>query len=79
MVKSMKSKAKKKGISVNRYVEELIERDLSAGGIEELRKILGKTKAVTKISDDILNLSVNLQFTKEELESDERLAYILSK
>jgi len=80
MVRRMKAKARSKGLSLNRYVEDLIERDLSEGGLEEIRGILRDVKSPSKISKEILDLSsVEIEFSKEELYSDERLSYIMSK
>ena len=68
----LKIKAKQQKRSFNSYVETLLE---AASGLEY--PTLGKGFS---ISEDILALGDTLpHYTKEEIASDERLAYLLSK
>ena len=68
----LKTKAKQQMRSFNSYVETLLE---ASAGIEY--PSLGKDFSV---SEEVLSLGDTLpHYTKEEMASDERLAYLLSK
>ena len=68
----LKTKAKQQKRSFNSYVETLLE---ASAGIEY--PSLGKDFSV---SEEVLSLGDTLpHYTKEEMASDERLAYLLSK
>ena len=68
----LKTKAKQQRRSFNSYVETLLE---ASAGIEY--PSLGKDFSV---SEEVLSLGDTLpHYTKEEMASDERLAYLLSK
>lgn len=73
LLQRAKRKARQQNISLNRLVEQAIENYV---GTFEFPKV--------KIPDEpaqwVLNLSKGVRpFTKEEIEEDDRLAYILSK
>ena len=68
-----KLRAKREQRSLNSLVEEALERMMP----QELE--WPKVVLPTKISPDILAMRLPREFTKEEIEADERLAYILGK
>lgn len=83
LIQRMKNRARIRGLSLNAYVEGLIEKDLGDVNdrYEALYKDLAKIKLPETISPEIEELfgKYKVEFTPEELEADERLAYILSK
>jgi len=83
MVQRMKNRSRLRGLSLNAYVEGLIKKDLGDPNerYEALYKELAKIKLPETISPEIEELfgKYKVEFTPEELEADERLAYILSK
>ena len=68
-----KRKAREQSISLNHLVEKAVESYVGSFQFPEV-------KIPERIPDWILDLSKEVRpFTKEELEADDRLAYILSK
>lgn len=82
LVSRMKNKARLLGKSLNSYVEEVIEKDLAPqedkyGAIYE---VLAEIKCPETVSPEVLSLSrFRMEFTEEDLQQDERLAYLLEK
>lgn len=80
MVKSMKRQAAKSGVSLNRYVENLIERDLSSAELADFKKQFGISAGALVISEEIMGLTLNdFLLSEEDIKSDDRLSYILGK
>jgi len=82
MLIRMKNRARMSGQSLNRYVEDLIKKDLGSeeDKYEALYKRLSQYTLPKEISPEILALSkYKVEFTQEEIDADERLAYLLSK
>jgi len=81
LIRMMKNKARRNNLSLNRYVESLIEKDLSENEseAEKLDKWLRNIKLPTEVSEQVNELSIGISFSPREIENDERLAYILSK
>lgn len=78
----LKLKARREHKSVNAYVEQLIEKDLSKDEdrYAALYRELAKIKLPEKISPKVKALSrFAVEFSEEDLKNDERLAYILGK
>lgn len=66
--------ARKEGLSVNRYVEQVLEKSTEL--------VFPKLPEVFRIDDDILSFAgkIHLEpFTKEEVDADPRLAYLVKK
>lgn len=73
LLRSARRKAREQGISLNKLVEKAVEKYV---GKFEFPAI----EPPTEIPEWILNMKKGIRpFTKEELEADDRLAYILSK
>jgi len=83
LIQRMKNRARIQGQSLNAYVEGLVKKDLGESNdrYEALYNELAKIKLPETISPEIEELfgKYKVEFTPEELEADERLAYLLSK
>lgn len=82
LVNRMKQKARREHMSVNAYVESLIEKDL--GGEEDkyeaLYRELAKIKIPDTISDEVKALSgLEVVFSREEVDNDPKLEYFVEK
>lgn len=83
MLAQMKNKARLQGVSLNSYVENLVQKDIDGqeSRYEEIYRELSKIKinpeTVKEVNDSFSKF--NIRFTQEEIDSDKRLAYILSK
>jgi len=79
----MKNRARLRGQSLNSYVEGLIRKDLGndEDRYEALYRDLAKIKLPKEISPEVEEFmgKYKVEFTQEEIENDERLAYLLSK
>jgi len=77
-----KLKAKEKGMSLNGYVEKLMEDDLVSAGdkYEEVRRRLkGTYKPDVPRTFSIPLMDKAPEFTQEELDADPRLEYLVNK
>lgn len=83
MLAQMKNKARLQGVSLNSYVENLVQKDIDGqeSRYEEIYRELSKIKinpeTLEKIHSDIQSL--NIHISQEDIDSDERIAYLLSK
>ena len=82
LVERMKRRARLEKKSVNAFVEEAVEKAL--GSVDDpymqLAAELKEIKVPQDISPEVKALSsFKLEFTAEELDADDRLAYILGK
>lgn len=77
MVQSLKNKARIRNMSLNAYVEEVLERDLKekSGTYEEVMNSLSSLR----LSDVEPVVSPRIKLSPEEVEGDERMKYILDK
>lgn len=74
LLSRMKLRAKREKKSLNAYVEDVMERENPADTL-----VWPKVKFPIKPHPGWKDLTMDIHFTKEDLEQDERLAYILSK
>jgi hypothetical protein len=74
LLSRMKLRAKREQKSLNNYVEEVMERENPAETL-----VWPKVKFPIKARPGWKSMMTDIHFTKEDLEQDERLAYILSK
>ena len=83
LVERLKRRARKEKTSVNAYVEKVLEKDL--GTDEDRYEALYREIAKVKINRNpvlegpMKRLLGCVQFTEEEINSDERLKYLMSK
>lgn len=66
-------KAKREGKSLNGFVEDVLRKEVA----DELE--WPRIKGPVVISDEVERMSPGISFTPEEIASDDRLSYILSK
>ncbi len=84
LIDRIKLKARRNGTSVNAYVEQLIEKDLGKDEdrYEAIYRELAKIKLPETISSGVQALSgicPPTEYTKEELDADPKLAYLVEK
>lgn len=82
LLQRMKNRARLRGQSLNSYVETLVKKDLGTKEerYEALYRELAEIELPKEISPEVMDLSkYKVEFTQEEIDSDERLAYLLSK
>lgn len=83
MLMRMKKKARNQGVSLNAYVENLVQKDLDEkeDKYEKLIKELKGIKLNPNALDDLNSRikALNIHISQEEIDADERMAYILSK
>lgn len=83
LVERLKRRARREKTSVNAYVEKVLEKDL--GTDEDRYEALYREIAKVKINRNpvlegpMKRLLGCVQFTEEEINSDERLKYLMSK
>ena len=77
LVVRLKSKAKLKGVSLNSFVEEILEEAVPYE--ESFEEKLSHLTVPDKIPQEILNLCGSLKITEKDLEGDERALYIWNK
>lgn len=80
MLGRMKAKARLNGQSLNAYVEGLIEADLKSDDrYGNLFKEINELKASDSVPFDFPEPEHPVEFSKEELDNDPKLAYLVSK
>ena len=80
LIRRAKNQARQQNLSLNAYVERLIADSLKVDPYKDLDEQLSHLKVPAEISPEIKALSrFAINFTDEELASDERLSYILSR
>ncbi len=79
MLRKMKNKARSENVTLNRYVESLIERDLEPDPYRELDKRLAKIKRPDVVSPEIKALGASFKISREDLLDDDRALYIWDK
>lgn len=79
LVRRAKNKARQQNISLNAYVEGLIEKSLATDPYKELDEKLATIKRPDVISPEIKALGASFKITREDLLDDERALYIWDK
>lgn len=80
MLGRMKAKARLMGLSLNSYVENLIETDLKNGDpYGSLFKEISMLQASDTFPFDFPKPEQTLEFSEEELDKDPRLSYLVNK
>lgn len=83
LLQRMKNRARLRGQSLNSYVETLVKKDLGTKEerYEALYRELAEIELPKEISPEVNEFmdKHKVEFSKEEIEKDERLAYLLSR
>lgn len=84
LLQKLQNAARCRNLSLNRYVETVLEQNLEKEQEDKMERLRRECKKIKlsqiKISPEIEHfLDEPLTFTEEELKQDERLAYILGK